>query len=113
MSGVLDRMAKRALGLSPTIQPLAAPRYSPPVRVLQEGVIEPETDFALEATVPHIEREQGLDQLAYAEAALNQAATDERHEQLEAVRPPQRQPQSRPAEARRTQDRAPSLKLAR
>jgi hypothetical protein len=64
---------------------------------LQEGVIEPETDFALEATVPHIEREQGLDQLPHGDAALNQAAADERHEQLEFATAPRlaEQPETR------------------
>jgi len=50
MSGILDRMAKRALGALPAVQPLTAPRYAPSAPGLREPAFAPET--ALETEGP-------------------------------------------------------------
>ncbi|MGB0063866.1 MAG: hypothetical protein WBP85_05415 [Terracidiphilus sp.] len=48
MSGVLDRMAQRALGLLPVVQPLVAPRYAESPRAFAVG---PDMAAGLETTV--------------------------------------------------------------
>ncbi|MGH9606923.1 MAG: hypothetical protein ACRD3N_14630 [Terracidiphilus sp.] len=49
MSGVLERMAKGALGALPTVQPVTAPRFGPPVSGFRETVIARETALEMKA----------------------------------------------------------------
>jgi hypothetical protein len=51
MSGVLERMAKRALGALPSVQPLASPHFATPVVGLRESMPELETDLEIEGPV--------------------------------------------------------------
>jgi len=51
MSGVLERMAKRALGALPSVQPLASPQFATPAVGLRESVPELETDLEIEGPV--------------------------------------------------------------
>ncbi len=52
MSGVLDRMAKRALGALPTVQPLMAPRYAQMREEPSRAAAELERSVEIEAEVP-------------------------------------------------------------
>lgn len=52
MSGVLDRMAKRAMGTLPTVQPLASPHFATPAPVWSENIPEQETNLEIEAPAP-------------------------------------------------------------
>jgi hypothetical protein len=51
MSGVLERMAKRALGALPSVQPLASPQFATPAVGLRESMAELETDLEIEGPV--------------------------------------------------------------
>lgn len=55
MSGVLERMARRALGALPTIQPLMGSRYAPPAVGLRESILEPEVAFEAKPPAAPIE----------------------------------------------------------
>lgn len=56
MSGVLERMAKRALGALPTVQPLTAPLYASPARGLRDSIFDLETNLEIEAPAPRRHR---------------------------------------------------------
>jgi hypothetical protein len=45
MSGVLDRMAKRALGALPTVHPLLAPYFAPTDGIAREALLQPEASL--------------------------------------------------------------------
>jgi hypothetical protein len=52
MSGVLDRLAKLAMGALPTVQPLTAPRYASRSSELHPIASEPEASLEIEAPAP-------------------------------------------------------------
>ena len=56
MSGVLDRMAKRALGALSTIQPLTPPQYAPVAGGIRPSLLELNTSFPPVARSGGIER---------------------------------------------------------
>ncbi|HWG19562.1 MAG TPA: hypothetical protein VG225_03465 [Terracidiphilus sp.] len=49
MSGVLERMAKQAMGALPTVQPLTAPHYAAPERGARESMWAPEMNLEVES----------------------------------------------------------------
>jgi hypothetical protein len=71
MSGVLDRMAKRALGALPTVQPLTAPHYAPPARGLRENLLELETSLELPPPEPQMESRRPGNPQTQGDAAPN------------------------------------------
>jgi hypothetical protein len=104
MSGVLERMAKRALGALPTVQPLTAPHYAPPPRGLRESLLELETSLELPPLDPGMESRKPGNPRTQADVA---AGTRERREQSEiSPAPPPVRAQTRPAPDR-TQSVAP------
>jgi hypothetical protein len=55
MSGILERMAKRALGALPTVQPLTAPHIAPADRRLYPRPLDLETHLAMDAPASRTE----------------------------------------------------------
>lgn len=64
MSGVLDRMAKRALGTLPTVQPLTSPHFAAPAPVWNESMAEPEANLEVEVPAPRRKSVQSISQQA-------------------------------------------------
>lgn len=106
MSRVLERMAKRALGALPTIQPLTAPHYARPAEGLRESTLELETNVELEPHASRIESRRPANQQTQTRVAENHPSgyLEDRGASLA---PDPAQPATR-AETRRTQNRAPT-----
>lgn len=103
MSGVLSRMAKRALGALPTVQPLSASRYSRPAAGLREGSFGLETNVEAEAAAPRAE--QQLPNVWKTQVGLTPSA-HEQGDQLETPRAPRKARPEANAEDRREHQRA-------